>query len=216
LSAVAKSRSPDSRRVAAACPDEVYLRHPNCSGLAEALEVSPKTVQRDIDFMRYQLDLPIEYIRCGTDFSSTARSANFPRSISPRLSSWLCWSPRSFGTVCGYTLSKAAAAAFENSPRDSSTKSLLTGRTWKLRLLSVRSALPNVILLRLRLSPRLSESGASWSSITKNWKRRHSSAVGSNHCRWRALRTSGTYGHTIGSGATCGPFTWAGSRTRNC
>ena len=36
-------------------------RRPNCSDLAKALEVSPKTVQRDVDYMRYQLSLPIEY-----------------------------------------------------------------------------------------------------------------------------------------------------------
>jgi len=31
-------------------------RRPNCSTLAKALEVSAKTVQRDIDFMRYQME----------------------------------------------------------------------------------------------------------------------------------------------------------------
>jgi predicted DNA-binding transcriptional regulator YafY len=36
-------------------------RRPNCTLLARKLEVSAKTVQRDIDYMRYQLNLPIEY-----------------------------------------------------------------------------------------------------------------------------------------------------------
>jgi predicted DNA-binding transcriptional regulator YafY len=36
-------------------------RYPNCRKLADELEVSAKTVQRDIDFMRYRLGLPIEY-----------------------------------------------------------------------------------------------------------------------------------------------------------
>lgn len=37
-------------------------RHfPNARKVAEQLEVSPKTIQRDIDFMRYRLGLPIEY-----------------------------------------------------------------------------------------------------------------------------------------------------------
>jgi proteasome accessory factor B len=37
-------------------------RHfPNCRKIADELEVSPKTIQRDIDFMKYRLGLPIEY-----------------------------------------------------------------------------------------------------------------------------------------------------------
>jgi len=33
---------------------------PNCRKLADELEVSTKTIQRDIDFMRDRLGLPIE------------------------------------------------------------------------------------------------------------------------------------------------------------
>jgi predicted DNA-binding transcriptional regulator YafY len=37
-------------------------RHfPNCQKIGAELEVSAKTIQRDIDFMRYRLGLPIEY-----------------------------------------------------------------------------------------------------------------------------------------------------------
>jgi proteasome accessory factor B len=36
-------------------------RYPNCNQLARALEVSTRTIKRDIDFMRCRLDLPIEY-----------------------------------------------------------------------------------------------------------------------------------------------------------
>ncbi len=35
--------------------------YPNCSSLAEEWEVSRKTIQRDIEYMRYQLDAPLEY-----------------------------------------------------------------------------------------------------------------------------------------------------------
>lgn len=35
--------------------------YPNNSQLALGYEVSAKTIQRDIDYMRYQLDAPIEY-----------------------------------------------------------------------------------------------------------------------------------------------------------
>jgi len=35
--------------------------YPNCTALAEEWEVSPKTIQRDIDYMKYELDAPIAY-----------------------------------------------------------------------------------------------------------------------------------------------------------
>ncbi|MCS6988959.1 MAG: WYL domain-containing protein [Chloroherpetonaceae bacterium] len=38
-------------------------RYPNRNQLAEALEVDPKTIQRDLDYMRDQLDAPIEFCR---------------------------------------------------------------------------------------------------------------------------------------------------------
>ena len=34
---------------------------PNCSELARELEVSTKTIQRDIEFMQDRLNMPIEY-----------------------------------------------------------------------------------------------------------------------------------------------------------
>jgi predicted DNA-binding transcriptional regulator YafY len=34
---------------------------PNCSRLACEIEVSTRTIKRDVDFMKYRLDLPIEY-----------------------------------------------------------------------------------------------------------------------------------------------------------
>jgi len=49
---------------------------PNCRKIAEQLEVSPKTIQRDIDFMRYRLGLPIEYdpLRFGFYYSEPVTS----------------------------------------------------------------------------------------------------------------------------------------------
>ena len=49
---------------------------PNCSKIARQLEVSPKTIQRDIDFMRYRLGLPIEYdpLRFGFYYSEPVSS----------------------------------------------------------------------------------------------------------------------------------------------
>jgi len=36
-------------------------RYPNCSQLARSIEVSTRTIKRDIDFMKYRLNLPIDY-----------------------------------------------------------------------------------------------------------------------------------------------------------
>ncbi len=36
-------------------------RYPNCTQLAAAIEVSTRTIKRDVDFMKFRLDLPIEY-----------------------------------------------------------------------------------------------------------------------------------------------------------
>lgn len=36
-------------------------KYPNCSSLAKEWEVSVKTIQRDLEYMRYQLDAPLEY-----------------------------------------------------------------------------------------------------------------------------------------------------------
>jgi proteasome accessory factor B len=38
-------------------------RHPNTSSLAKQLSVSSKTVQRDIDYLRDELDAPIQFVR---------------------------------------------------------------------------------------------------------------------------------------------------------
>ncbi|CAN5192615.1 WYL domain-containing protein [soil metagenome] len=51
---------------------------PNCRKLAEELEVSSKTVQRDIDFMRDRLGLPIEYDPLRFGYSYTEPVTSFP------------------------------------------------------------------------------------------------------------------------------------------
>ena len=51
---------------------------PNCRKLACELEVSAKTIQRDIDFMRDRLGLPIEYDQLRFGFFYTEPVANFP------------------------------------------------------------------------------------------------------------------------------------------
>src|ERR1700753_498197 len=51
---------------------------PNCRKLADELEVSPKTIQRDIDFMRDQLNMPIEYDQLHFGFVYTREVTSFP------------------------------------------------------------------------------------------------------------------------------------------
>jgi predicted DNA-binding transcriptional regulator YafY len=54
-------------------------RHfPNCQKIAAELEVSAKTIQRDIDFMRYRLNLPIEYHPQEFGFHYTEAVTGFP------------------------------------------------------------------------------------------------------------------------------------------
>ncbi|MEP6670202.1 MAG: WYL domain-containing transcriptional regulator [Chthoniobacter sp.] len=51
---------------------------PNCRKLADELEVSTKTIQRDIDFMRDRLGLPIEYDQLHFGFIYTETVTHFP------------------------------------------------------------------------------------------------------------------------------------------
>ena len=53
-------------------------RFPNCRKLADELEVSSKTIQRDIEFMRSQLGLPIEYDQLHFGFFYTEPVTHFP------------------------------------------------------------------------------------------------------------------------------------------
>lgn len=53
-------------------------RMPNCSTLARELEVATKTIQRDIEFMRDQLGLPLEYDRMAHGFYYTEAVSSFP------------------------------------------------------------------------------------------------------------------------------------------
>lgn len=53
-------------------------KFPNCQQIAAELEVSAKTIQRDIDFMRYRLNLPIEYHPQEFGFHYTEEVAGFP------------------------------------------------------------------------------------------------------------------------------------------
>ncbi|MGI8819694.1 MAG: helix-turn-helix transcriptional regulator [Chthoniobacterales bacterium] len=51
---------------------------PNCRKMADELEVSSKTIQRDIDFMRDRLGLPIEYEPLQFGYYYTEKVSSFP------------------------------------------------------------------------------------------------------------------------------------------
>ena len=53
-------------------------RFPKASDLAGEMEVNPKTILRDIEFMRDRLNLPLEYDRASKGFTYTAEVSAFP------------------------------------------------------------------------------------------------------------------------------------------
>jgi len=53
-------------------------RYPNCSTLAREIEVTPKTIQRDVSFMREQLGMPLEYDPIRHGYYYTADVTEFP------------------------------------------------------------------------------------------------------------------------------------------
>ena len=52
--------------------------YPNCSTLAALLEVSTKTIQRDLDFMRDEFGMPLEFVPEHNGFAYTENVAAFP------------------------------------------------------------------------------------------------------------------------------------------
>jgi proteasome accessory factor B len=52
--------------------------YPNCFSLGQELEVSPKTIQRDVDFMRDRMRLPLEYSALHRGFHYTREVKSFP------------------------------------------------------------------------------------------------------------------------------------------
>ncbi len=53
-------------------------RYPNCRSLAEAWEVSSKTIQRDIDYLRYELNAPVGYDATRFGFCYTEPNYRLP------------------------------------------------------------------------------------------------------------------------------------------
>ena len=53
-------------------------RHPNTSSLSSQLSVSSKTVQRDIDYLRDELEAPIEFLRDENGYAYTREDYVLP------------------------------------------------------------------------------------------------------------------------------------------
>ena len=53
-------------------------RFPNATALAQELEVSHKTIARDLEFMRERLDLPVEYDKLRHGYHYTGEVSTFP------------------------------------------------------------------------------------------------------------------------------------------
>ena len=88
-------------------------RFPNCSTMAAKLEVSTKTVQRDLDFMRDQMGLPIEYSALHYGFHYTEQVTGLPSvEVSEGEVVALFVAQKALGLYQGTTFERQVAAAF--------------------------------------------------------------------------------------------------------
>jgi proteasome accessory factor B len=87
--------------------------HPNCRLLARVLEVSAKTVMRDLEFMRDRLGLPLEYDAVKHGFRYTAPVRDFPvMKVSQGEVAALLLAQKSLEQFRGTTFERPLAAAF--------------------------------------------------------------------------------------------------------
>jgi len=78
--------------------------YPNCSSLAREWEVSAKTIQRDIDYLKYELDAPLEYEPVKHGYYYTEENYRLPA---------ITISESDLFAVC---IAQAALRQFENTP----------------------------------------------------------------------------------------------------
>ncbi|MFC1671322.1 helix-turn-helix transcriptional regulator [Spirochaetota bacterium] len=80
-------------------------KYPNCSTMAKEYEVSPRTIQRDIDHMRDMLSAPIEYDKKKRGFYYTELNYQFPSMVDLKESE--------FFAIC---IAQKALEQYENTP----------------------------------------------------------------------------------------------------
>jgi predicted DNA-binding transcriptional regulator YafY len=89
-------------------------RYPNCQQLARELEMTPKTVQRDINFMRYELNLPLAYDDQRRGYYYERPVGDFPLlQLSRRELVTLFLARQALSTVRGTRLEQELAQTFE-------------------------------------------------------------------------------------------------------
>ena len=108
-------------------------RYPNCRMMAEEFEVSAKTVQRDVNFMRDRLGLPIDYDKARFGFHYTRPVSGFPamRTAEGKGSGnpWRYSAPPAFGEKPA--LAAAGRCGFAVRIRfDPESARTVRGRTW--------------------------------------------------------------------------------------
>ena len=92
----------------------VAQRFPNCSTLAREIEVTPKTIQRDLNFMRDEMSLPLEYHEREHGYFYTKPVTDFPLlQLSRRDMLALFLARRALEPLHGTRLEKLLAESFE-------------------------------------------------------------------------------------------------------
>jgi predicted DNA-binding transcriptional regulator YafY len=108
-------------------------RFPNCRKMAEEFEVSAKTVQRDVNFMRDRLGLPIDYDKGRFGFHYTRPVNGFPAmgaaAVKAGGNPWRQSAPPAIGE--NPALAAAGRSGFAVRVRfDEESARMVRGRTW--------------------------------------------------------------------------------------
>jgi predicted DNA-binding transcriptional regulator YafY len=108
-------------------------RYPNCRKMGKEFEVSAKTVQRDVNFMRDQMGLPIEYDKGRFGFRYTRPVSGFPALGAPEMkNAGNAWKQTALPAI-GERLAPAAAGRDALAVRigfDAESARAVRGRTW--------------------------------------------------------------------------------------